>query len=234
MNRSGQPGGAACAERALPEGGYPPRYRPWVGKALLSLAVLRAALAAAAIPLAPLLYQDHFFWLLVLRPAKEVLAVGGFMARLGMLEVGPLVALGIPLALLGVWHFFLTGRAFSNAIQKEKLPRLAAKVLPTRRIRTMSRLLDHRGTSMVVLGRLAIFPSSMMGATAGAFGMAPRRFFLVDGLGGTLSTLQAVGIGYLLGRTFEDAGLWVTITGSVVPVLLLGLLGYYLRQERRS
>jgi len=209
-------------------------YPGWVKQSLLWLAVVRGLLAAVAVPLVPVLYRHHFEWLLVLRPAKEILAIGGFMVRRGWVDLGLLVLLGTPLALLGVWQFFWTGKVFAPAIKEGNLPRPLARVLPAKRIRVLSRILQKRGASLVMLGRIAIFPSSLLAATAGAFGMSTRRFLWIDAVGGVISTVKAIAIGYLLGRTYEDAGFWVTVIGAVALVVLLGLMGHYLHRDKSA
>lgn len=59
---------------------------------LIGVALLRGALSLVAIPLAPFLYEGHFVALVLLRPTKEVLLVGGFLVREGDVALLPLVA----------------------------------------------------------------------------------------------------------------------------------------------
>src|SRR5687767_164652 len=97
---------------------------------LLVLAEVRAVLGLVAIPLAPFLYREHFLVLVLLRPTKEVLLAGGFLVRQDKLHVVQLVAAAIPLAFIGVWHFYYLGRAYAREIQTGKgLPRFAERIL---------------------------------------------------------------------------------------------------------
>src|SRR6476469_615834 len=99
---------------------------------LLWLALVRAVLGVIAIPLAPFLYKEHFIVLVLLRPTKEVLLAGGFLVKRGDLNLFALLAAAIPLAILGVWHFYYLGRAFATEIQTGKgLPKFAQRLLPT-------------------------------------------------------------------------------------------------------
>lgn len=192
--------------------------RPW----LLVLAAIRTALSIVAIPLAPFLYRKHFLVLVLLRPTKEVLLAGGFLLRQGKVNLLVLLAACVPLAILGVWHFYFLGRAYADEIQSGKaIPSFAGRLLPVKRIKKLCRVLDKRGTPIVVVGRLASFPSALLGAAAGASDMPARTFLPADLVGGLASIAEVIGAGYLLGEAYHDAGPWLTVVGVVA---LFGLL----------
>ena len=80
-------------------------------------------------------------------------------------RIGAVVVAALPLLLGGVWLFFWVGRAWSDEIcSGEGLPRWAARLLPPERIRDATTLVEERGRTVVLLGRLAVFPSSVMAA----------------------------------------------------------------------
>ncbi len=202
---------------------------------LLVLAALRGVLAVVAIPLVPVLYRDHFVILVLLRPTKEILLAGGFFVREGEVNLLGMVAAAVPLALFGVWLFYALGRSFEDELRSEEaLPRWAQRVLPPDRIENLSRVLDKKGSGVVVGGRLAAFPSSLLGAAAGASGMASGRFLPADGLGFTLSVAEVVGAGYALGAAHKMAGPWLTGVGVAVLFGLLILFGRWLRREGKQ
>ncbi|MBW3614464.1 MAG: VTT domain-containing protein [Actinobacteria bacterium] len=198
----------------------------WYRGALVWLAVARAVLGVAAVPLAPFLYRDHFAVLVLLRPTKEVLLAGGFFIRRG--EVNPVVVVGAaaPLAILAVWHFYYLGRCFSTEIRSgEGLPRVAERFLPPRRINKLCRVLAHKGRRLIFAGRLASFPSTLLGAAAGASQMPPRQFLPADLAGAVVSIAEVVVAGYLLGEAYKKAGPWLTAAGVVLLLALLIGLG---------
>lgn len=202
---------------------------------LLGLAGVRALLALLAIPLAAVLYERHFTWLVVLRPTKEVLLAGGFLVRSGEVALLALVVAAVPLMIGGVWLFYWLGRAWSEELQSDDgLPGWAGKVLPAERVKAMCAVLQERGRVVVFFGRLAVFPSSVLAAAAGASGMKPREFLVADGLGGLLSIAEVVGAGYLLGRAYHDGSRWITVLGVVVLAGLLVALGRWLRRSGQS
>jgi membrane protein DedA with SNARE-associated domain len=198
---------------------------------LLALAGLRGALAAIAIPLAPVLYKEHFLALVLLRPTKDVLLAAGFLARRGEVNVLIVLVAAIPLAVGGVWLMFWLGRAWGPEILDGNLPRWAKRILPTDRIEQLCEVLEKRGDNVVIMGRLAAFPSTLMGAAAGASGMETKRFLRADAIGALLSIIEVLVAGYVLGSAYKAAGPWLTVVG--VAMLLAGM--YYVgRQLRRT
>jgi membrane protein DedA with SNARE-associated domain len=201
-------------------------------KAVLGAAAVRGALGLVAIPLAPVLYRDHFVVLVLLRPTKEVLLAGGFLVRAGDVGLAAVVAAAVPLALVGVWHFFVLGRLYAREIQRgDALPGWAQRLMPPDRIGRLCRVLARKGGRVIVLGRLAAFPSALLGAAAGASRMEPRSFLVADLAGCILSVVEVMGAGYLLGAAYKEAGPWITAAGVVVLVAVLVLVGRSLRRE---
>ena len=186
---------------------------------------MRGVLAVIAIPLAPILYRDHFVALVFLRPTKEVLLAAGFLTREGEVGALPVLAAAVPLALFGVWLFYALGRAYRDEIIKADLPGIAGRVLSPKRINELRNGLCERGWWVVVVGRLAVFPSSLMAAAAGTSDMPARRFLIADGIGATLSVAAAFGAGFLLGEAYEEAGPWLTGIGVAALVAVVAAAG---------
>jgi membrane protein DedA with SNARE-associated domain len=197
---------------------------------LLALAGVRGVLAAVAIPLAPVLYKKHFMVLVLLRPSKDVLLAAGFLGRRNEVHLSLVVLAAIPLAVCGVWLFFWLGRAFGPEIRNGKLPGWAKRILPSDRIEDMRKVLEKKGDKVVIMGRLAAFPSTLMAAAAGASGMDTKRFLKADTIGALLSIAEVVAAGYLLGSAYKAAGPWVTVVGVVVLFAGLFYVGRMLKR----
>jgi membrane protein DedA with SNARE-associated domain len=78
---------------------------------------------------------------------------------------------------------------------------------------------------VVFLGRLAAFPSALMAAAAGSSGVSWRAFVVADTAGALVSLTMALGLGYVLGEAYEDAGIWLTAAGVAVLVVLAVMVG---------
>ena len=193
------------------------------------LAAFRAVLGLIAIPLAPALYQDHFVVLVLLRPTKEVLLAAGFLVSEGRVQLLPVLLAAVPLAILGVWHFYVLGRAWASELHDEEgLPRVAHRVLPPKRIKAFTKVLDEKGVTVVLLGRMAAFPSTLIAAAAGASRMEPARFLRADGVGAGLSIAEVLIAGYAFGAAYRSAGKGITVIGVVIFIGLLLAFGRWL------
>lgn len=198
---------------------------------LLWLGGIRVALALLAVPLAPVVYRDQFLLLVLIRPSKEVLMAGGFFVSQGKLELLPLALAALPLHTLGVWQFFALGRAFHEDLRAHALKPPASRILPQRRIDKLDHLLEHKGDRLVFYGRLAAFPGLFLAAAAGSSRMTFRRFVLHDSLGAALSFAELVIAGYILGTTYEKAGLGLAVAGGVLFVAALAVFGRVLAHD---
>lgn len=183
-----------------------------------------------AVPLAPFLYKKHFVVLVLLRPTKEVLLAAGFFTREHDVSPLPVIAAALPLMIFGVWHFYFLGRAYSRQLEDADMPGIAGKMLSPERIKRLRKALSARGAWVVLLGRLAVFPSTLMAAAAGTSEMPRRTFFVADGVGAMLSIAEAYGAGYALGQTYDEAGPWLSGVGFAVLAVMLVLAGRHLRR----
>ena len=204
---------------------------------LLGLAGLRIILGILAILLAKFLYEDHFLVLVLMRPTKEVFLAGGFLAR-QMEEPSLLldiVLAGLPLSIAGVWLSYYLGKSFSDEITEGDLPGLPGRILPVKKIRKLEKVLEKKGAKLIFLGRLAAFPSSVVGSAAGSTDMPSKKFLPADGLGALVAIVEVVGLGFLLGGFYdkEDPVTSWTIAGlgAAATLGLLFLAGRYLKRE---
>jgi len=204
---------------------------------LLWLAGVRVLLGIAAIPMARFLYERHFLLLVLMRPSKEVILAGAFLAKKrsdpGLLL--QIVLAAIPLTILGVWHFYYLGRAYASEIKRGDLPGIQGRLLPTDKIHKLQKVLKKKGTKLVFVGRLAAFPSALVGAAAGSSDMKSAKFLPADGLGALAGLAEVIAAGYLFGSIFnpkDPRTSWI-ITGLGVAALfgMFFLLGKYLNRE---
>lgn len=207
------------------------RTKTHLRRFLVGLAVVRFVVGLCAIPLAPFLYREHFVVLVLMRPTKEVLLAGGFLVRLGDVALLPIVVASLPLTVFGVWHFYWLARLYRREIGSGKMPNLVRRVLSPDRIKKMRALLDKRGLPLVFLGRLAVFPSTIVGAAAGSGRMRPRPFLLTDGIAAVVSIVEVLAAGFVLGEAYERAGPWITAIGVVALIAVALIVALSLRRD---
>jgi membrane protein DedA with SNARE-associated domain len=202
--------------------------------ALLALAIVRIVIGVVAVPLAPFVWEEHFLWVVLMRPTKEVLLAAGLLIRLGEVWWVPVLAAAVPLAILGVWQFYFLGRQYASEIRSGKMHWIVERVLRPKRVKAMQRLLQRKGMRLVLLGRLAVFPSSVLALAAGSGDVPSRTFLRADALGGLLSIVEVMGAGYVLGYAYKRAGLWITVAGAAALVAVAVIVARGLRREERS
>lgn len=192
---------------------------------LLALAAIRGALAVVAIPLAPALWEDHLAVLVLLRPTKEVFLLAGYRVLENDVWLPVVLVAAVPLLVLGVWMFFFLGRAYASEIEHADLPGLAGRLLPPKRICALRETLADRGWPLVLIGRIASMPSTLVAAAAGSAEVPVRTFLLADTAGALLSTTAMLAAGYGLGEAYDEAGPWFSVAGAIALLTLLTILG---------
>lgn len=152
---------------------------------------------------------------------------GGFLVHRGTIGLLPLLIAALPLNTLGSWQFFALG----TALRAHALKPPDSRILPPSRIGRLDHLLAHKGARIVFYGRLAAFPAIFLAAAAGASKMSFRRLVAYDALGAAFSFIELVSAGYLLGKTYEKAGVGLTMAGAVVFVIALAAFGRRLARD---
>lgn len=201
---------------------------------LLALATVRVALSLIAIPLAPFLFREHFVVLALMRPSQAVILAGAFLARQGDVFLPTVLAAAVPLQVLSVWLYFALGRTWNDCIDDEdddRLPFLAARLLPPAKIRRLRKALKDKGTRIVFLARFAIFPTGLVASTVGASDLKPRRYLAADAAGLGLSTAVSVGAGYGLGVAYDGARPWLVVAGVGGLIALSATLTWLLSRD---
>lgn len=198
----------------------------------LAVVLARIVVPLAAIPAIPFLLVNDISLLVLMRPQKEFLMVGGGQSRyLGEPGILPLFLAFLPFGLLAVSAFFLVGRAYRTALTNGDGPTWLQSAIPPKQLRTAQRVLARRGPAIAILGRIAAMPPTILGAAAGLSDVDPRRYLLADAVGAVLAFGMTVGAGYALGQAYEQGGFWITAVGAVLFVTLILLLTRWIQRE---
>jgi membrane protein DedA with SNARE-associated domain len=221
-------GAGSAAEPRAP---YPIVADHW-RKLGLAVVALRFAIPLAAIPFIPWLIINDVGLLVLLRPQKEFLLVGGGQWRyLGEPNAAILFAAFLPLGILAVSAFFLVGRAYRQTLEDGGGPDWLQRTIPPRQLALGQRVLARRGPLIAVIGRLAALPPTVLAAAAGLSDISARRYLAADLAGSLLAFGLTVGVGFALGRAYEEGGFWLTAVGVALFGAVILLVTQWIRRE---
>ncbi len=209
------------------------RVRRW-RRPLLWLAIARYVVPIVAIPFAPALIPDRMVPLTLLRPGKEVLLAAGGIYRTnadGTPDLWLLFLAFLPLMVGGVWVFFALGRAWQRELAIGEGPDWLERLVPQDVLHQLQRLLEARGPMLAFLGRIAALPPTIMAAAAGTSNVDSRLYLVADFLGAIASFVVTVGAGYALGEAYDRGGIWFTVIGVVLLVVIIAWATTWLRRE---
>jgi membrane protein DedA with SNARE-associated domain len=198
----------------------------------LAVVVARFAIPLAAIAAIPFLLVNNISLLVLLRPQKEFLLVGGGQSRfLGDPDLWLLFLAFLPLGLLVVPAFFVVGRAYRGALEEGNGPGWLHRAIPPRQLELAQQVLAHRGPSIALLGRIAALPPTILAAAAGLSDVDWRRYLAADAAGAVIAVSATLAAGFALGRAYEDGGPWITGIGVGLFFVLILLLTHWIRRE---
>lgn len=173
--------------------------------------------------------EDALFFGFVL-PGETAAVLAGVAASRGHVDVWLVLAVVIAAAILGDSVGYEVGRRFGPRI-------LAMPVLEKRRERVDSAraLLARRGGMAVLTSRSIAFLRAVVPALAGVAHMPYGRFLFFNALGGVIWGAAVVLIGYLAGESYATIERTVGrgVAYAVVVVVIVGLVGWHFRKQRR-
>ena len=205
----------------------------WLRRLVLGVVVGRYVIVLGVVPAIPwLLLQERIALLVLLRPTKEWLLVGGAFLRVqGEPSAWLLLAAYAPLMIVVVWCFFLAGRAYQATLRAGTGPRWLRRILPPDKLELAQRMLVRRGPLIAVLGRIAAMPPTLLAAAAGVSDIRWHRYLAADLVGALVAFATIVAAGYGLGEAYERGGVWLSVGGGLVLILLVVLMTRWIRRE---
>ena len=215
----GEPPGATRPPDAAGE--MPVGWRRFhLGVGIVRLAVPVVAFFTVVAPLVASTSRGataDIYWLLLVRPSKDVQLWGGGLWRTtGEVDLLLLFLAYAPLMIVMNWSFFFIGRAYGPALARGQGPRWLQRSITPENIAIARRLLARKGPTIAVLGRVAALPPTVLSAAAGTSDVDVWRYQAADTVGALVSFAITVGIGILLGETYEQGGPWLLGAGLVL------------------
>lgn len=158
-------------------------------------------------------------------PAVPTLVVSGALAAIDRLPLPQLVAVAILACLLGDLAWYLAGRRFGSRVMRT-ICRISLS--PDSCVKT-SELRFQRWRGMLLLvSKFVPGLSTVAPPMAGAMGLTPAAFVLMDGLGSLLWAGLAIGIGYVFSAQIDTLLASLASAGTVAGEVVLALLAAYI------
>jgi membrane protein DedA with SNARE-associated domain len=134
-------------------------------------------------------------------PEETTLAVAGYAAARGELDLPTVLVVGIVSAVVGDNIGYWLGRRYG----REAIERYGRRAFITRkRLRKISRFMERYGALAVFLARFVMGVRFLAGPLAGAGGLRPLSFAMANLLGALLYVPYAAGLGYGIGYGFGE------------------------------
>lgn len=158
-------------------------------------------------------------------PAVPTLVVSGALAAIDRLPLPQLVGVAILACLLGDLAWYMAGRRFGSRVMRT-ICRISLS--PDSCVKT-SELRFQRWRGMLLLvSKFVPGLSTVAPPMAGAMGLTPAAFVLMDGLGSLLWAGLAIGIGYAFSAQIDTLLASLASAGTVAGEVVLALLAAYI------
>ncbi len=213
---------------------------PWFRRVILGVGVARLGIPIVAFftVVGPLVARistgdtDDVYWLLLIRPSKDVVLWGGGLWRTtGEVDLWLLFLAHAPLMIVMNWAFFFIGRAWGPALARGEGPRWLQRSITPKNFALARTLLARRGATIAVLGRIAALPPTVLAAAAGTSDINVWRYQIADTIGGVVGFAITVSIGMALGETYDQGGPWLLAGGLVLVAALIAWMTHWLQRE---
>jgi membrane protein DedA with SNARE-associated domain/rhodanese-related sulfurtransferase len=161
-------------------------------------------------------------------PAVPTLVVSGALAAIDRLPLPQLVGVAILACLLGDLAWYMAGRRFGSRVMRT-ICRISLS--PDSCVKT-SELRFQRWRGMLLLvSKFVPGLSTVAPPMAGAMGLTPAAFVLMDGLGSLLWAGLAIGVGYVFSAQIDTLLASLASAGTVAGEVLLALLAAYIAMK---
>jgi membrane protein DedA with SNARE-associated domain len=164
----------------------------------------------------------------LLFPGETLLLFAGFLAWKGAIDVWIAIAVAIAGAILGDSVGYEIGRHGGPALRSSRLGRR----IPEQRWARSERYLRERGGKAVFVGRFITGPKAVVPALAGEAHMPYRTFLAWNASSAVLWGTFHVGLGYVVGPSWEAVDRYLKYGGLVLLALAVVGGGTYLLIRR--
>ncbi len=161
-----------------------------------------------------------------LSPGLVVVSIGGFFARLGVLDLGSVFLVAFAASFLGDLLSYVFGKGFGDDYIYSFIEKYGKYFLLKQEYydKTKKVVKKHTGKSLV-LGRFNSVTRAFAAFVAGTSNVGAWRFLSFNVVGAAAWTATYVGVGYIFGESYKLINDYITNTLLILAVIIV--LGYY-------
>jgi len=168
-------------------------------------------------------------------PSEVILPLAGFLAGQGHFSVVGLMVAATLGSLGGALVFYAAGRLLGERRLRRILNAVGGWILLEEKdLDTAREWFERRGAWAVLIGRLVPAVRSYVSLPAGVARMPLGSFVLLTTLGSGVWNGLLIGFGWLLGEHWQVVGGYVQPLGRLVPIVLLGLVAWFVVTRLRA
>lgn len=155
-------------------------------------------------------------------PGQLIVIAGGAAASLGYIDIGDVMIVSTIGAVLGDYLGYVGGRKGG----KQLLLRYGGRMgLKAEHLDKAHGAIEKNPFAAIVLGRFNNLTRAFLPYAAGSVGLAPRKFFVYNLIGGVLWGVSSTLLGVVFGRSYKVAE---AILGRALGILFVLLVLFYL------
>ncbi len=151
----------------------------------------------------------------MLVPGHVAIMAGGFVAKLGTLNLGSVLLVSMIGALVGDYIGFYIGRKYGMSFINKLRPYL---FISDNHIAKANKLLDKHTGKALIIGRFTPATRALMPFLVGTSNIHARRFWLFNVIGGFSWVFSSVMVGYIFGSAYH------AVSGYIGKLLFVSIV----------
>lgn len=154
-------------------------------------------------------------------PGQVIVALGGFMFRLGILKLWELIFVAVIGAIIGDLVGYVIGRKYGDSLILKYGKHVYFK--KEHYLKTKKMMKEHAGKTLV-LGRFTSLTRAFAPFIAGANRMKVSKFLMYNVIGAVLWALTFIFVGYIFGESYKMGVKYVG--ASIIGIIVLLIAGF--------
>ncbi|HED06308.1 MAG TPA: phosphatase PAP2 family protein [Ignavibacteria bacterium] len=171
---------------------------------------------------AAFLEATPFFGLFV--PGMLIVIAGGFMVKLGILDIGDIVVVASLGAIFGDLAGYFLGKKYGVSFLEKYGKYFFFRKKQFERTKMLMN--NHTGKSLII-GRFNSLTRSFAPFVAGSMGTPFRKFLLFNIVGGVAWAITFISVGFIFGQSYEAVASYVGKFMTIAIVVSIGIVYAY-------